>query len=906
MQAVETPLRPARRLRFSTLGTENPLLASLPSPYTPFSGQRSGTTPSGTPQVAPSRPSATPPLAPSFAEDYAATGLDIALRSASLDIISALHPRRDSVDVAKDLISESIAAIEDQLSTCTELLDAPALHAHTRRRVRARHTALLAEHATWLLIDTVWRPSEMRSRDLTTRRLAPDLFSDVSVLDVPGYPKVQRIVEWLERSADESLERAGGPMVKPLNDPAYRWQYSAELNGGAALSMDFPQQNPSQLDEVERKAELRLSREIFRLVRAGRLEEAEEICREVGQPWRAAALAGGKRSSALSANGIIGHARKSWRMAAAAVARSQSPGITPHERAVYGVFSGVLEPVLAVASTYEDEAWARLTVMLDSTAERVLDGCDPESAKIEDAIIMQAFRECRHATEGSEAIGDESLHGIRMTRAYLGLGPGMSSQHLSELLGILAELAQAGARQRQEWICRFSAHICLYLKLSGLLSDILSQNEDCRNFDSCLESYVQLIVEMDREEEDAARMQGTILPARALICDTAATYLAEMTSNERIVRTYSQLLDSALRGDLAHERAEAQRIGVAPREIDDRRTLCLEKAGQCFQRDALDKLVLASLDLVWGVVLPASDAREITDSDLDSHTAVLDKVTDDDELVIRAIEFLIFPAFPNYEEALHRATIAARRFFLHGKRSAARQLIEWFPAEVISQVPASSRLGAINELNSWRVYMDAVARHSDWNMFHCTNLPVPIPVKTKAEALAPPGEVSYEVQANANIQLQKYQRDREEFLRQSAKHREAAVESLRAALLFEGGWMHDGSITEGIPAGEEEEAVTLRHADELRAVRRLAIPQLAMLLHHVLHESGMYQEAISLAQTVADENLKLYANFGPIELGSFLKRIADSTVLFADESIRVDSCQRPYLETLFEEISNEQ
>lgn len=906
MQVEKTPVRSVRKLRFLGAAADTPFPPIQPSPYTPFSGRRSGTTPTGTPQVAENPPSNSQP-APAFAEDYVTSGVIHSLRSASLDIISAIRSSAPDASAAADFVSESFAALSEQISSCTEFLSAPALHAHTRRRVRARLDQLIAEYDTWTLIETTWRSSEVRSSDQATRRLAPDLLTEFSIFDIQGYVKVQRIVEWLERNSAQVLDRAGGPLVKPLDDPAYRWEYTAANFGDKPVSMDFPQQNPMQIDEVERKADTRLSREIFRLVRAGRLGDAESVCRCVGQPWRAAALAGGKNCSALSANGVIGQARKSWRTAAAAVARSHGQGISVHERAVYGLFSGVLEPVLAVSATYEDQAWARLSVLLDCAAERILDEFHPESASIDDSTIMQAFRECGHSTEGPDAVGSTLLQGIRLARAYLCLGPTISRTHLSELLEVLSSLAQKGAHQKQEWVARFAAHVCLYLKLSGLLSDILEHPEDSNNFDTCIEVYAQLVIQIDEEEERQARDEGTILPARALICGIAASYLAELTSQSRIIGTYSKLLSAALKSDLSHERAEAKRVGVAPREIDDRRTLCLEKAGQCFQRDTLDLLVIAAIDLVWSsTIVSDHGSRLLPDLELESQASVLDKISDDDELVIRAIEFLMFPAFQNYVEALRRVTTAARHFFLHGKRTAARRLITWFPAEIISQIPASSCAAGVSELESWRVYMEAVTRHNEWNSFHSAHRPTPLPEKTKAEALAEPGEISYEVQANASIQLEQYSADLEEFRRQSEKHRDNAVERLKAALLFEGGWMQD-KYTNTIEAdqGGEDEAVVTQRKEELEAVRRIGVPQLAVLLHHVWHESGLYRQAISLAQTIADDSLKLYENFGPSELKSFLTRVADSTVLFIDGSIR-EGHERPYKQTLFEEIENKE
>lgn len=912
MSAVTTPMREVRKLRFSMggPGLDSAFAGVAQSPYTPFSGRRSGSIPTGTPQVT-SRSAdpgalSTSAVPSDSAEEYVNGGLDEALRSSSLDVLTVLRSKYEEAapQASAAFVSEMLGAIEVQLSFATELMDVPSLHPYVRKAVRALHTRLLLEHATWILVETAWRPSEIRSRDLCTRRLSPNILDENSVHDVKGYVKCQRIVEWLERTADEALERSGGPKVKPLDDPAYRWEYTASRHDGEPVSMDYQQRGNGVLDEVERKAEGRLSHEIFRLVRAGRLEEAEEMCRRVGQPWRAAALAGGKRSSALSANGVKGDARRTWRIAAKAIATSSDPGIPAHERAVYGLFAGEIGPVLAVSTTFEDEAWARLSVLLDSTAQAVVEGDNAASVTIEDNAILQAFRECKHAGEGPEAIGADIREGIRMTRVYVGIGPGIHAQHISELLKTLSELSRLGADEGQEWICRFAAHVCIFMKMSGLLSEVTDGTDGMTNFDASVESYVQFVIQKDLDSEERARQQGAILSPRILVPETAARYLAELSTEKCIIDTYSKLLCAALKADLSHERAEAKRVGVSPREIDDRRTLCLQKAGQCFSRETLNSLVIAATDKIWDSHLPVGDAPGLSSIEIESEVSVSEDFSDADELVVRAIEFLIFPAFANYEEALRRVTKAARRFFLRGKKAAARYLISWFPSEIVSQISSSPCVGAVHELDSWRVYMDAIARHNEWNIYHSSRKPQPVSEKVRAAALAQPGEVSYETQASAGIQLQKYAKENEEFLRMSGKNRDVAVDSLKAALLFEGGWMQNKYTDEKSVPGDQAGRTT--RSEEIRTVRKIGIPQLVVLLHHVYHESGMYSEAISLAQIIADEDFKLYENFGPTELGSFLTRIADSTVLFADDTIRSGECSRPYEQTLFEELPSDE
>ena len=56
--------------------------------------------------------------------------------------------------------------------------------------------------------------------------------------------------------------------MKPLNDLAYRWGYTASQRG-STLPMDFPLQNAHGLGEIENKAEERLCSELFRVVVQG-------------------------------------------------------------------------------------------------------------------------------------------------------------------------------------------------------------------------------------------------------------------------------------------------------------------------------------------------------------------------------------------------------------------------------------------------------------------------------------------------------------------------------------------------------------------------------------------------------------------------------------------------------------
>lgn len=821
------------------------------------------------------------------------------MRAASLDVLAGVQTsfKEPNVGAAMHFALEMAIGIEGQMSIASQVSESVA--GGLRQEAERMMKEMAVEAASWNLVKASWRSADIRAKDLMSRRLNP-LFSESSFLfNGCGYEKAQRIVEWLENLEYEALERSGGVRLKPLEDPAYRWEYTAVREECAAVSMDFPIKG-GVLDEVEEKAEARLGLEIFRLVRAGRGDEAEEICRQIGQPWRAAALGGGKNCSEVSGNGKKGYARKTWRKAASTIAKSTSVGIGIYERAVYGLFSGVLEPVLAVSKSFEDEAWARLCVLLDATAEKVTSGSMGE-VRLDDEDILQAFMECSGVKESFNGVDGEVMEGIRWVRAYISMGPNIQEGHVSKLLEILAGLAQIGAGLGKEWVCRFCAHIALFLKLSGKLETISERPEDMGNFDEAVEVYVKMVIRKDIEEEQRANKQGSILPANDLICNIASRYLSEITSTERIIFTYSGLLYSSLKSDLYQERAEGQRVGVVPREVDVRRTLCLQKAGQCFKRDILSQLVIVATDLVWKSALPELHPKDLETPKFKARPGVQDAISDADNMVIRAIEFLTFPAFANYQEALLRVTKAARRFFLHGKHKAARHVISFFPNEIVSQVSEGSCAGAIHELNSWRIYMTAVSNHNEWNVFNTSRRPTPVPERIRANALTKPGDITYEKKANARLQVDRFNKENAEFQKSLKNLRDTAINSLKSALDFDEGWMSHPDSTNNTMEHEENSTSV---SEEISAVRRVAVPQLAVLLHHVLHESCMYSDAIGLAAIIADEQNGLYKTFGSADMAAFLNRIADSTVLYADSQIKEGKTERPYTETLFEEVAD--
>lgn len=911
---MATPMRDVRRLPFSSQSTERTPAGSRrtslrqsfvpPSPYTPFSGRRSGSVPPGTPQLESDGAfGGTTPrgqkrderivnaAGDGTAEEFVRSGLDNAMRAASASTLSVLSKGAVHELPEHLLVDAMTTAIHEQILRAEALSADRTAHTHVRRELDSVLAALRAEEASWALLRAVWRPSEIRPADLTATRLSPDVTDSILISGAPGVRKAHLVAQWLEAQAADELDRAGGPRVKPLDDPAYRCAYTAQLKGVRAVSMDFALRE-EPLDETETKADERLCRELFRLLRAGRLSDAERICRAAGQPWRAAILAGGKRCSAHAANGRRRAGRAAWRNAVGKIARA-SAALPPHERALYGLLAGVTEPALAVATDYESRAWVRITTALDAACECALSGT-PEGAAIPDEAILQMFRECEGAGIGHSGIPAEVHARLREVRAYFALGNNMSPENLEKLIEALQGLARAGSEHQLEWVCRLAAHKCLFLKLTEMTSAVEENEEVMVNFEDAVAMYPKLVILKDKLEEQKAEQIGAIRKARVLVSELAARELSILGNPTLIVDVYASLMISALIEDLKHEENEGKRVGVPHRKILERRTVCLEKAGNSLDRETLDMLVVSVVQQIWESCMPGDPLEDVNFED---------KVTKEDELVIRSLEFLMFPAFANFEQAVLRAACAARKFFLAGKKQAARQLVNWFPKDALAQLPPDAPMLATRELDAWRMYMEALSQYDEWRTFYFSLRPIDLPPVIRDAAVARSGHVSYEVQAAANVQVDKYNAEMETYNRTSAQLRDAAVEALRTTLQYDGGWMrpHDGQDEEALR--EEDTDAYWERREEIEQIRRVAVPQLVTLLHSVLHESKLYSEAAELATTIADEATKLYECFGKADLKALLQRIADSSVLLADMAVKESGAVRPYKGYYFEEFA---
>lgn len=927
-------------------GTNRP----RPSPFTPSSAARAGTRKEGGNQRAfafssqrphPNRDSdgrSNPSSSngevlqlstrPESAEVFVNGGVEEALCNGSLDVVSI-----DSM-AAHDVALAMASVVESQLEYGNEFLSDRATHPFVQNEVREVMTVLDIERDTWALLDRAWRSPAIRCQDAISRRANLDY---VDRPDLPGVDVCRRALEWLESLSANALDKDGGPRLKPLDDPAYRWDYTKQ-NLQSAPCVDFPLlPNAIPLEETESKAELRISREVFRLVRAGRLEDAESVCREVGQSWRAAILAGGRNASEMSAMGVKGGARLTWRRAAAVLADSPNPSIPAHERALCALFCGQLSPVLAVADSFEDRVWARLWRHMDQITERAVqrsesersDGelaqkmesameisggdCDmsPASSSDEDVSIddiIGAFHESDGSREGPPGAHPAVFERVRRVRSYAVLGRSTRPQDAAALASELAALGRAGLEHNTPWVCRFAANIAVFMKRSGLLER--AGSESAVFFEECIVGYARMLIQREVESEASMRSVNEYPPVHPHVYNIVARYLSELENTDLMVDVYADLLACALRGDLQEKSIIERQSLTSSEQVEERRRLCMKRAGKYMGRHGrrvLHNLVVAAVDRVWAehlIGMPSAislsnearggEARE----SVAGVNADFDAVSPDDECVVQAISFLINPNFSNYPESLRRVLKAARRFFLTGKRTAARHVIVWYPREAMSEIQDADDCDAeFREFYCWKTYMDALDKYDDWRV-HAQSRPVPLSDEIFREARMAPGEVDYRVQTAARLRVEEYEQIKADYQAGLQGKLMRAAHALHSALLCDDGWMRavGRDSSSGNPVEEQR-------AREIQAVRQIAVPQMAVLLHGMYYDSQSYVEALQVACLVASEEWRLYEDFDQSELRAFLKRVARSAVFAANGSVRRGGAKPPYTGTFWEEAN---
>ncbi|CAL5379504.1 unnamed protein product [Camellia sinensis] len=236
------------------------------------------------------------------------------------------------------------------------------------------------------------------------------------------------IVQWLEGLASKVLDLGNevrGSHVGTYLPSSGVWRHTQRaLKKGVSkpktvhhLDFDAPTREHAEQLPDDKKQDESLLEDIWSLLRAGRLEEACDLCRSAGQPWRAATLCpfggldlcpsvealvkNGKNRTlqAIELESGIGHQWRLWKWATYCVSEriaEQDGG--KYETAVYAAQCSNLKRILPICTDWESASWAMAKSWLDVQVDLELACLQPGG--------MDQFKTYEDAIDRSHGQGD--------------------------------------------------------------------------------------------------------------------------------------------------------------------------------------------------------------------------------------------------------------------------------------------------------------------------------------------------------------------------------------------------------------------------------------------------------------------------------------------------------------------
>ncbi|TDL18237.1 hypothetical protein BD410DRAFT_775281 [Rickenella mellea] len=561
-----------------------------------------------------------------------------------------------------------------------------------------------------------------------------------------------------------------------------------------------------------------LAQALYSYIRAGRLDDAVELCRKTHRPWRAASIRGSllfqwralshepfEDESSMDAEFDTGWSgnkrRKIWKTSCTHAALN--PLLSDPDRALYAALAPTPATSVVLRSacrTWEDHLWAALSVICEGKQADELGrvgggfferdggsigGGDGIGARVGEVVEMELSTEEEEREEREwerEAVGSLEL------LAAVGVEEGPPANdpfHVSQLHIILnrtdklltdfadgLKLGEFNAQQvNYPTLTRFFAHLCLFLQMIDV-----PVPPDATQL--ILEEYLQVL-------ENAGQRTHIAMYAAALGANAIERYALFLTSLE-------------LTADLDERRTALRRAEehgldmVSVARVTAERTV--EKAFENLPR--------------MKVALPSVLARETPLSDMEW-------------LLIRSIEWTTFMD-ATYPQALEQANAIFRYFLAMGKVQAAKVLLLMLPAE----------LKAIQDSREHSTeYYHYLQFFEIWDV-----------LERIAESQATEG--TYTTKGAKNTWLGGFK-----VLVDEA--REKIVELL---------------TTEWLAGDEEVAGGSNQRRQTLVRIRHIFIPELIIRLHALLvgtgdKIAGNLKKALELSNVVADSRYRLYDDF---------------------------------------------
>ncbi|CAG5133756.1 unnamed protein product, partial [Candidula unifasciata] len=595
------------------------------------------------------------------------------------------------------------------------------------------------------------------------------------------------------------------------------------------MDPDAPLRQKRSLDDLDQEDDRFFTQHLYIFIRAGQLAKAQELCQACGQPWRSATLEGWRLlhdpnyytvSSSLDMAPVEGNPYRDV-WKAVCWRMASEPDFDCYERAVYGALSGNLHALLPVSSSWMDYLWAYYKVMVD--------------IRVEQEVRLHHHTDRTLDSLPSEFYSDKLLEPQEIFK------------------DIAASINETVRLQSENWYHVIQKYV--------ILGDIPALIEVM---------YSWLQKDRDSLPGHLVRLMAHIVLFLKTIGQSCKEELCEAIIEAYVrdlIRDKKRNLTAFYVSTLSQP-AQVQWYATFLEDIEDQaeRKQCLVWA----EDEGLD------VGLITKTVVEKVRLRE-TKTRLPENSLAQDlTVTEEDRTKIDAIEWLIFYK-AHRSEALKQANAIMRSFIVLKKHTAARQTFEKLPLDTIdviysqwhlktgtSELPPADN-NAIREYMCIKAYLDAVESFNDWFSLYHQGQPVK-PVGTDGGTFTDRVALEHKMKQYRH----EYERWRHNLLLQARATRDRIYNVL---LFADGGWLVDTS---------EDADESRRH--QMSQLRKLHLPGLCLNLHTVLHTTGMYAEALQIADIVASEQHQLYKEFDKESMQHLLTQFSKSSHCLLDEN----------------------
>ncbi|TEB19903.1 hypothetical protein FA13DRAFT_1820574 [Coprinellus micaceus] len=393
---------------------------------------------------------------------------------------------------------------------------------------------------------------------------------------------------------------------------------------------------------------------LYACVRAGRLEDAVELCRRAHQPWRASSILGSRlfRWPALStepreedsdamveddAEAWHGNQnRKLWKKTCVHAALNNA--LSDQERLLYASLtpSPLTATILKSACrTWEDHLWVQISIICEEKESLELGrlggsfwegGAVPDEDQEEEEWKAEVEATLKTLEDVAVTEGPDSGHAFHFAQLRIILDE--TDELLEKFAGILTANVQ---KQTFEYgqLCRFFAHLCLYLQLIDIPTPPHATQV-------VLESYLRVL-------EDAEQRQLIAMYAGAL--------------GDNAVDRYAHFLVS---------------LGLTA-DISERKLALTQADDHGLDRN---RVAIAAAERT---IDAAFDELDEPKGPLPSVVTAPQPPSEEEEVLLRSIEWTTFFE-QTYDVALEQTNVILRYFLAVGKVQAALSLLEMLPA----------------------------------------------------------------------------------------------------------------------------------------------------------------------------------------------------------------------------------